>query len=352
MQSTKLVDRNAARAFALEIERAEKLAGAGCLVEAQATAILKGILERAGGGETLRSRITEEWLRSWIEGKEATKSVSTGVRYGQIVEEFIEHLGHRAKKPLSAITSRDIQSFLKKRTDSGCSATTVQLDGKILRTAFNRARREGLITTNAAEAVELPERDSVERGTFTPAEVKILIEAANGEWKTMILLAYYTGARLGDCCRMEWESVDLAKGLLTYRQTKTRKTVLLPIHAQLLAHLESLAHSDKAEKFVMPGMADKGPGGRHGLSEGFKRIMRNAGLDLQQVDGSGIRKICRRTFHALRHSFTSSLANADVAPELRMKLTGHSSQSAHKTYSHHDVETLRRALNKMPSLNE
>ncbi|MBL9167663.1 MAG: site-specific integrase [Verrucomicrobiales bacterium] len=351
MQSTKLTDRSAATAFALEIERTEKLAGAGSLVEAQATAILKGILERAGGGETLRTRITSEWLRSWIEGKEATKSTATGVRYKQIVEEFIEHLGHRAKKPLSAVTTREIQAFLTKRTDSGCSPTTVQLDGKILRTAFNRARREGLITTNPAEAVELPERDSVERGTFTPAEVKILINAAKGEWKTMIYLAYFTGARLGDCCRMEWESVDLAKGLLTYKQTKTGKTVLLPIHPQLLTHLETLAVSDKAEKFVMPGMANKGPGGRHGLSEGFKRIMEKAGVDFQQVDGSGKRKICRRTFHALRHSFTSVLANADVAPELRMKLTGHSSQSAHKTYSHHDLETLRRAVDKMPRIS-
>ena len=74
----------------------------------------------------------------------------------------------------------------------------------------------------------------------------------------------------------------------------------------------------------MPHMASLKPGGRHGLSEGFKRIVRKVGLDLQTVQGGGARKISRRTFHALRHSFTSALANAEVAPELRMKLTGHS----------------------------
>ena len=36
-----------------------------------------------------------------------------------------------------------------------------------------------------------------------------------------------------------------------------------------------------------PGMAALKPGGRHGLSEGFKRIMRKAGLDLQTVKGGG-----------------------------------------------------------------
>jgi hypothetical protein len=33
----------------------------------------------------------------------------------------------------------------------------VGLDGKVIRTALNAARRQGLIPTNPAEAVELPE---------------------------------------------------------------------------------------------------------------------------------------------------------------------------------------------------
>ena len=43
----------------------------------------------------------------------------------------------------------------------------------------------------------------------------------------------------------------------------------------------------------MPGMPDQGPGGRHGLSEGFKRIVRKAELDLQTVQGGGVRKISK-----------------------------------------------------------
>ena len=101
----------------------------------------------------------------------------------------------------------------------------------------------------------------------------------------------------------------------------------------------------------MPGMAEKGPGGRPGLSESFKRIVEKAGLDLQTVQGSGARKISRRTFHALRHSFTSALANAGVSQELRMKLTGHSSAAMHRRYTHHELKTLSEAVGKLPSLN-
>lgn len=349
-RSTKCTNRAKALAFALECERAEKLAGAGSLVEAQARHVVQDIMERANTGEVLRNHSIGAWLLEWVAGKEARKSESTGVRYRQIIEEFITHLGDKAKRSLTALSTRDVQSFITKRTKAGCSPTTVQLDGKILRTALNQARREGLISVNPAEAAELPERNSVERGTFTSAEVKMLVDAAEGEWKTLILVGYFTGARLSDCCHMEWENVDLSAGALTYTQAKTGHKLAVPLHVDLQSHFEGLAGTDKPARFITPHMAGLKPGGRHGLSEGFKRIVRKAGLDLQTVQGGGIRKISRRTFHALRHSFTSALANADVAPEVRMKLTGHSSDAVHRGYTHHELATLRSAVEKLPSL--
>jgi integrase len=71
---------------------------------------------------------------------------------------------------------------------------------------------------------------------------------------------------------------------------------------------------------------------------------------LQTVQGGGDRKISKRTFHALRHSFTSALANAGVAPELRMKLTGHSSEAMHRGYTHHELDVLKKAVAKLPPL--
>ena len=157
-------------------------------------------------------------------------------------------------------------------------------------------------------------------------------EIADQEWKLLILLAYFTGARLGDCCRMTWANVNLTAGTLTFTQSKTNKKMEVPLHPDMQSHLESLASTDKPEVYVMPHMASLKPGGRHGLSEGFNRRMRRAGLDIQKVKSAGVRQLSRRTFHALRHSFTSALANAGVSPELWMKLTGHKSAAAHRGY--------------------
>jgi integrase len=43
------------------------------------------------------------------------------------------------------------------------------------------------------------------------------------------------------------------------------------------------------------------------------------------------------TSHALWHSFTSALANQDVAAEARMKLTGHKTDAVHRGYTHHEL---------------
>ena len=104
----------------------------------------------------------------------------------------------------------------------------------------------------------------------------------------------------------------------------------MPLHPDLLARLNKLAGSDKPEIFILPQLAGQRGSGRRGLSETFKKIMRKAGLDLQTVKGAGKRMISRRTFHALRHSFTSALANQNVSSELRMKLTGHNTEASIK----------------------
>ncbi|MHC1767388.1 MAG: tyrosine-type recombinase/integrase [Verrucomicrobiia bacterium] len=318
LRSTRETDRGRALAMAHDFERAEKLAGAGTLTEVQAREILADIVKRSNNGEVFRNYSIAQWLKEWMEGKASRKTESTTTRYQQIVDEFITHLGDKAKRSLAALTSRDIQAFLTRRTKAGCSPTTVNLDGKILRTALNQARREGLISTNPAEAVELPSREPVERGTFTSTEVRMLVDAAEGEWPTLILLGYYAGARLSDCCNMVWtgertkgnltEGVDFTKGTLTYWQQKTNKLVSVLLHSALRAHLEKVASTAPSKGFISPHMAGLRPGGRHGLSEGFKRIVVKAGLDLQTVPGSGRRRISRRTFHALRHSFTSLLS--------------------------------------------
>ena len=130
--STKCKDRSKALAAAFEFERAAKLAGAGNLVEAQARKIVADIMERAGGEETLRAPTVKAFFDSWLAGKKTRKAVSTNARYDGAVQNFYAVLGERVNKPLTSLTTHDVERFMAARTDEKLSSSTVVLSVKVI----------------------------------------------------------------------------------------------------------------------------------------------------------------------------------------------------------------------------
>ncbi len=124
----------------------------------------------------------------------------------------------------------------------------------------------------------------------------------------------------------------------------------MPLHPDLLARLNKLAGTDKPDVFILPQLASQRVSGRRGLSESFKKIMRKAGLDLQTVKGAGKRMFSKRTFHSLRHTSNSEMANKGVSVEVRMGVTGYKSAREHQKYTHLGTDTRRAAVGKIPSL--
>jgi len=100
----------------------------------------------------------------------------------------------------------------------------------------------------------------------------------------------------------------------------------------------------------MPTLASADSGGKRGLSRQFKAIARKAGIDMREVTRPNGHKFCKRSFHSLRHGLVSGLANKGVAPEQRMSITGHKTDKEHGRYTHLEIETLRNAMNKLPSI--
>jgi integrase len=71
----------------------------------------------------------------------------------------------------------------------------------------------------------------------------------------------------------------------------------------------------------------------------FARIMARAKIEGEVArKGNRQRRTVRTlTFHSLRHSFSSTMANAGVAEEVRMKLAGHSTREVDAKYTHHEL---------------
>jgi integrase len=254
---------------------------------------------------------------------------------------------------MTAITSAHIEGFLSWRLKQNVAPNTARADIKMLNVVFHRAERYGVILKNPVTAVDLPKPVANEREIFTHEEVAKLLDTVGyqSEWFTLILMGYFTGARLSDCATMKWSNVNFRDHVLTYEQRKTGKVVRVPLGDDLYDHLHTMFEFKDGE-YICPELAPKGSGGNNGLSESFNHIVKRAKIDPQQIQGKGKQKFNRLTFHSLRHSFNSALANAGVSQELRMKLTGHSSMAMNDRYTHHALKPLEQAISVLPSFNE
>ena len=333
----------------LSIEHAERIAKAGTLTEQAVKKILSEILERTTG-EPLHTYTVKDWVNEWLAGKKQTKSAGTAERYKQVTREFLESLGTRANLSLEAITPKDIRSYQDSALSAGKSPKTVNNGVMIVSVVFNAALRQGYITTNPCRALESLPVEKTERGTFTSDQVAKLVSAAEGDWKGAILFAYYTGARLRDVANMRWTEIDLERRLITFTPSKTKTKVAIPLHPELELHLMKSPGIGKA--LLFPNLAGHNTGGVSGLSGKFSTIMVRAGIVgavKNKTRGKG-RTVRTLTFHSLRHSFNSAMANAGVSQEVRQKLTGHASPEMNKLYTHHELEPLRAAIATLPKI--
>jgi integrase len=349
-RSTKLTQRKQAWEVCLQWEKSAEQGRGGTFTEAQARKVLNTILETTGQAP-MQAETIRDFFTNWLNGKELAKKPRTAERYRIVVEKFLAHLGQKARHPLGALTGRDLEKFRDQSMAEGKAPKTTALELKVLRTVLNVARRQGRILVNPAEAIELPKVVSHTRDVFAHGQVRLLLAAADDEWRTAILCGYYLGARLSDVVSLTWENVDLADSTMIYVQSKTGKPVTCPLYPDLEAHLTKLA-GDNPRAPLCPTLQRRSIGGRSGLSQTFTRIMRDAGIDQHRVKGKGKqgRAFSKLSFHSLRHGFTSALANAGVAAEVRQKLTGHADAATHQKYTHLELQPLRAAIAKLPSV--
>lgn len=350
-KSTGLTSKSKALEMAHALQRAAGEAARGVLTEVRARDLLSEILQSVSG-EALRMFTVTQWFEHFVAQKRKSRADKTALRHEQMAREFVQFLGPRARLNIAALTSKDIADFRDHRHSQGLAPSTVNLDITILSAAFNAAWKQGLISVNPCAAIEPLKERAQRKAVFSPEQVSALVKTAAGDWKGLILVAFYTGARLGDCANLRWRNVDLVSEITTIRfeQGKTGREIVIPISEALEDYLLSLPTPESDDAFLFPSLAQRTVSP---LSKHFRReIMKAARIEQRVIrkrneDGSG-RSVNALSFHSLRHSFSSLLANAGVAEETRMALTGHVTREMQQRYTHRELSILREAVAVLP----
>jgi len=393
----------ATHAYAILAEAADA-AARGELSEARGRLLLSRLVE-VSTGEALKFYTVRSWAEDWLSSKGETKP-ATQKRYKSSIALFLAHIGEKAEQKLESITKSDIRKFrddiragwqpnkkaqkkAKKKSDKAKAlkkreptpvrtATTTNQIAADVNGMFRTAVKEGVLLASPCSSLSrLRETDSSQREVYTIEEITKLVDAAGDpawqtkiysarnpnlksraarseDWQGMILMAFYAGPRLGDCAAMRWKNVNLERKNIVFMPQKTdakKKILDVPLHERLTRWLQERPNKDPEEP-VFPSLVNTSVSGKTGLSLQFVAIMNHAAVDrcTTRPHEEGRRAQHARGFHALRHSLTSALANADVSEEVRRKIVGHESPDVHAIYTHHEHQTLARAIDKLPSI--
>ena len=277
---------------------------------------------------------------------------------------WMEH-NHLEIGNLAEISHEAIAEYLACIRAEVC-ASTYNARICVLREIFHvLAARAGLVD-DPWEGVRLHADDCHSRRELTLDEIERLMKAATkagGEWERLFTIGIYTGLRLGDCCCLAWNSVNLEREVIQLIPTKTRKhahgqPVTIPIHPQLHAELEAaLAREHErracaAAAFVNPTLADWYKNSKWRISHGLELIFKAAHIETSvKIEGRRTRTP-EATFHSLRHSFVSLAANAGVPLPVVQSIVGHSSTAMTRHYYHENEEMLRQAVAAIPAVGE
>lgn len=156
-----------------------------------------------------------EWAERWLtEICAPRKKPSTMTTYRTNVDRWI--VPAIGRKRLARLTPADVRAVAKRVREAGRSTATARSVHGTLRNLMEAARKEGLLTENAAKRVEPPPPTVGSRGALSVEQTRALLDAiAAHRDRAMLLTIILTGMRISEVLGLTWKHVDLGARTLT-----------------------------------------------------------------------------------------------------------------------------------------
>lgn len=200
---------------------------------------------------------------------------------------------------------------------------------------------------------DLPRRraDTHIRRALTDGEIAKIINAAEGEYKALVIIGARTGLRLGDACRLRWEDFG-GDGVLRVKTSKTGALVALPgaeLKRELLGifNAEAQGRRVRGEDFIMPKIAERYARDPSGVSDWVGRYFKRAGLKTSAKEKGWSKARPDASYHSLRHAFVTRAIEAGVPAPIVRALVGHNTAAMTDRYTHVGEAAILEAFGKM-----
>ena len=299
---------------------------------------------------TEESRMTlGEWMDKWLDEymifaiRESTLDSYRNITKNQVKK----HIGH---KPLSSLTTADIQRFYNKIKKEGrmkpkrdgsyeLADSMVRKIHMMLHEALDTAVRERLIAKNPTNGTTIPKTNYPEKQILGDEQLETFLEEIKKEeyWCDFFYVEIMVGLRRGEICGLKWSDIDFSAnklrversvgikkgGGISIGETKTntgiRTIIMPPSVSDVLQRRKQTAIS----AWVFPSFLNpEQPIHPEAAYRKLKVILKHAELPMIR-------------FHDLRHTFATHAMKGGVDAKTLSGILGHTNASfTLDTYTH------------------
>ncbi|WP_201353863.1 tyrosine-type recombinase/integrase [Hydrogenimonas urashimensis] len=156
------------------------------------------------------------FARMYLRNKEIEVKPSSFQKYARIVSSVCAKFGDM---PIGDIKVSNLSKWL----DSlDVSPKTERDYHTVLRGIFQEAVYDDEITDNPAKKLRKPKLKKPEIEPFTPSEMERIIATADGWFKNLVMLGFYTGMRTGEIAGLKWDDIDFNAKTIHVRRTRRK----------------------------------------------------------------------------------------------------------------------------------
>ena len=256
---------------------------------------------------------------------------STRYIWKKVVEKNVRPFFEKFKA--QRLCTDHMDAYREKRKAQGRSDSTVNRELSILRTAFHNARKRTPPKVLTVPYFPMVEETTVRRGFLTDQQYAALRNALPAEMKSLFVTAYLTGIRRGELLAITWDQVDFELRTITLEkgETKNDDPRSVPIVKGDMQELLLVAKKDRDANWPHSPWVFNRQG--HPIKDfrwAWNEACKTAGVpDLN--------------FHDLRRTAVRNMRRAGIPQVVRMKISGHKTDSMERRYNIVDAEDLSHA---------
>ncbi|MER7076607.1 tyrosine-type recombinase/integrase [Saccharopolyspora kobensis] len=286
-------------------------------------------------GETrVRSCKFGAFATAWAD--DLAYSENTNKSYRSNVRALIKHFGEET--PVAAITAADVRAMKADLKRRGRSDGTIRVRLVVLNKLMQAAIVEGLRSDDPTQGVERPAEVRHRARIVTLDEILQVVEKLDERLRAPVLLAWYTGLRIGEVCGLHIENLNLDRARLQIVQImfqdgtervgakNGRDDQWVGLAAQIVEvlreHLRKFPPLPSGHIFSYVGRdGSLKPLGQAYLRRHFRKACEAAGLSGRMPK-----------FHELRHSCATYLAENEASAYAIKALLRHSRLDTSQRY--------------------